>query len=567
MSLTNAMLVGFTGITSNTTAVDTVGNNLANLNTTGFKGQRTLFESLLYQTISEGEAPSAETGGTLPNQIGMGAGIASIDRNFVQGGLNGTGFPSDLALEGEGFFILQQPSGEQVYTRDGSFRLDATNTLVATSGAAVQVFPADEEGAVDTGTLSELVIPLGSASQAEATTNVRMEGRLDSVTEVASASAVVASEALLTSSGAAATATTALTSLVDVFGAPLFADGDALTIQARRGGITTQESTFVVDTAGSTLGDLAAHLETALGINTDPATGGTPGVTISDGTDWPAGSLVITSNLGEINAIEMDAGSITNTTGVTTSPFAFTTVAEAVGGGADTTTSFGAFDSLGNPVDVRLRFTMESRSNTGTTWRYYAESQADTDLSPVIGTGTITFDTNGQFVGATGTQLSIDRTDSGAVTPLTFDLDFGNLTGLASMDGSSEVSMADQDGVPSGVMTAYQVDADGTVRGMYSNQQEQVLGQIALATFVNNSGLIAESENTFVAGSNSGDPTIAAPQTGIAGVIRSGMLEQSNVEIAREFINLITASTAISASGRVVRASDDLLQELLLLAR
>ena len=150
MSLTNAMLVGFTGISSNTTAVDTVGNNLANLNTTAFKGQRTLFETLLYQTVDEGEAPTGNTGGTLPHQIGYGSGVASLQRNFVQGGLSSTGFPSDLAIEGNGFFILEQPNGQQVYTRDGSFRLDATNTLVSANGATMQVFAADEAGASST---------------------------------------------------------------------------------------------------------------------------------------------------------------------------------------------------------------------------------------------------------------------------------------------------------------------------------------------------------------------------------------------------------------------------------
>ena len=567
MSLTNAMLVGFTGITSNTTAVDTVGNNLANLNTTAFKGQRTIFESLLYRTVTEGEGPTAETGGTLPHQIGMGSGVAAIDRNFVQGGLDGTGYPSDLGIEGGGFFVLDATGGGQVYTRDGSFRLDATNTLVSTNGAHLQVFAADADGNIDPATLSNLVIPLGTASQAVSTTAVQMEGRLDSGTEIASAAAVVASAPLVTTAGAPATTTTQLTDLVDGFGVPLFATGDELGIEARVGGISTTAADFVVGTTGATVGDLASHLEASLGINTDPATGGTPGVTVSAGPEPPAGTLVITSNLGEINAIEMDAGSITNRTGSIPSPFTFTTVASASGGGTDATTSFDAFDSLGNPVDVRLRMAMESRSDAGTTWRFYAESQSDSDLTPVIGTGTITFDANGQFVGATGTNLSIDRTDSGAASPLAFDLDFSSLTGLASADGTSEVSMADQDGVPSGTMTAYAIDPEGVVTGLYSNQQEQVLGQVALATFANNGGLIAEGENVFVPGPNSGDAVILAPQTGSAGVIRSGMLEGSNVEIAREFVNLISASTGISAASRVVRASDDMLQELLLLAR
>jgi flagellar hook protein FlgE len=138
---------------------------------------------------------------------------------------------------------------------------------------------------------------------------------------------------------------------------------------------------------------------------------------------------------------------------------------------------------------------------------------------------------------------------------------------LVSSEGGSEVIMDSQDGRASGIMQGYRIDEDGTVTGLYSNQEERVLAQVALATFINNEGLIAQSENTFVQGPNSGPATIGAPQTGTAGAIASGSLEQANVEIAREFINLISYSTGISAASRVVRTADDLLQELLLLAR
>jgi len=559
------MLVGFTGIQSNSVSVDTVGDNLANLNTTAFKGQRTLFETLLYQTISEGQPPGPTTGGTLPRQIGSGSTVASIQRSFEQGGLEATAFQSDLGVEGDGFFILDRGDGQQLYTRDGAFRLDATQTLVSANGDALQVFPADDSGTIDASTLSNLVIPLGSASEAVATTGVILDGRLDSGTSVAAAGAVVVSQPLMTAAGAPATAATALADLVDENDLPVFAVGDEVAVRATRGGLTLPEVTFVVGTDGTTLGDFAAFLEAVWGINTDPATGGTPGVTLGDGTTAPAGALVVESNLGEINAITLDSVSILNRTGAVAAPFTFMTTQPAVGQGV--TTSFGVFDSLGNLVDVRLRLALESRSDAGTTWRFYAESFDDTDLSPVLGSGTITFDPNGQFLAATGTDLSVDRAAVGSVTPLAFTLDFARLTGLASVDGASELMMASQDGAPAGIMTGYSIDRDGVVVGAYSNQQIRVLGQVALALFANNEGLIARSENTFVPGVNSGDPEIVAPRTGRAGSTVSGALEQSNVEIAREFINLIAAQTGISSASRVVRVADELLQELLLLAR
>jgi len=565
MGLTGAMLTGFTGIKANSVGVEVVGDNLANLNTTAFKSQRTLFETLLYNTITEGEPPSATSGGTLPRQIGTGTGVSTIQRNFRQGNFESTGFQGDLAVEGEGFFILDRGNGQQVFTRDGAFHLDATQRLVSNNGMALQVFPADATGAITTGSLTDLVIPLGTESQAVPTSEVVMDGRLDPSTTIAGAGAVVASQPLVTSTGAPATAGTQLTDLVNAGAIPLFADGDELTINATKGGIAISESTFVVGVTGSTVGDLAAHLQDVLGINTDAATGGTPGVTVAAGPDPPAGSLVIASNFGQPNAVELDAGSITNRTGVITSPFTFATLSPASGEGV--TTSFGVYDSLGNLVDVRLRAVVESKSDTGTVWRFYAESTGDSDLSPVLGTGTMTFDANGQFVGATGTDLSIDRDGTGSATPLTLTMDFSGLVGLAGPDGESELIMASQNGAPVGIMTNYEIDRDGVVTAVYSNQQEQVLGQVALATFINDEGLVAQNDNLFLPGPNSGDATIVAPRTETAGSLIAGALEQSNVEIAREFIGLITYSTGISASSRVVRTAEQLLQELLLLAR
>ena len=141
-----------------------------------------------------------------------------------------------------------------------------------------------------------------------------MDGRLDPTTNISSAPGIIASQPMLTSSGTPATASTALTNLVDANQTPLFAQGDEIVIHASKGGLDIPESTFVVGTTGTTLGDLANHLSAVLGISTDPALGGTPGVRIADGPQPPAGSLVIESNNGEINAISMDSASITNAT-------------------------------------------------------------------------------------------------------------------------------------------------------------------------------------------------------------------------------------------------------------
>ena len=111
MGLTSAMLIGFTGIKTNQHSIDTIGNNIANLNTTAFKNQRALFETAFYRTLQGGTEPGDTTGGTNPVQTGYGSQLATIQRNFGQGNLQPTGVPTDLALQGNGFFVLNTAAG------------------------------------------------------------------------------------------------------------------------------------------------------------------------------------------------------------------------------------------------------------------------------------------------------------------------------------------------------------------------------------------------------------------------------------------------------------------------
>ncbi|MCK4658339.1 MAG: flagellar hook-basal body complex protein [Phycisphaerae bacterium] len=558
MGLTSAMLVGATGLHSNQFMIDTIGDNIANVNTTAFKSHRSLFETMFYRTLHPGSEPAENFGGTNPRQIGYGSGLGSLQQSFAQGSLQPTGVKSDLAIDGSGFFILTQPDDSQVYARDGAFELDQNNTLVSADGWSVKGYAADSDGTIIDGTLTDLTIPLGTRREAVATTEVTMDGNLDASSAEASTAAVLTSATLVTAGGNPATETTALTDLVDDLQVPLFATGDEVRIDGwEKGGVGLPTVEFVVGTDVTTLGDLASLIETRAGINTDSETGGAPGVTVVDG------SLVVTSNLGQANAVSMNASSIRNNTSGTL-PFAFTAT-PAVGEG-DTTSRL-VYDSLGNPVEVRLRVALESKSSSETVWRFHAESVDDTDVSPIVGTGTVTFDQNGQFVSAANTNIQIDRADTGAVTPIDITLDFSKMTGLATPGQGSTLLMSSDNGSPAGEMIDYAIDQSGIITGTYSNAQTEVLGQVALATFTNPEGLIAEGDNTFVTGINSGDALIGTAQTLGMGAVKSGNLEMSNVELTREFIGLITASTGFSAAGRVVRTADDLLQELLLLAR
>ncbi len=561
MGLTSAMLVGFTGIKSNQYTIDTVGDNVANVNTTAFKNQRALFETVHYTTIADGTAPNGPTqGGTNPRQTGLGSRLAALDRNFEPGSIEGTGSKSDVAIDGDGFLIVESPDNSQFYTRDGSLRLDAENKLVASNGYVVQGFAADSNGEIITGALSELAIPIGIESEAIATTVAEFDGNLDAGASLSTRGAESLTEPLLTAGGTASDST-ALTSIVDDEGVALFNDGDVIQLRnIQKGGIDLQDSSFVVGTDGSTLGDFATFLQNKMAIDTSLTTadGQTPGVTI-DAT----GALVVVSNAGEPNAISIDASDIRNETSGRL-PFAFSTT-PATGEGVST--AMIVFDSLGNPVEVRLRASMETRNESGTVWRFFVESTDDSDATPLLGTGTLTFDQDGQLVSSSGTEVMIDQTEAGSATPLTFTLDVENVTGLNFGNNASSLVLATQDGSPGGTLIDYQINQQGIIVGTFSNGRTQQYGQLALATFRNNAGLTAMNDNNYIVGVNSGDAQISAPQVQGAGSIASNSLELSNVDLSREFVNLITASTGFSAASRVVRSADDMLQELLLLAR
>jgi flagellar hook protein FlgE len=131
----------------------------------------------------------------------------------------------------------------------------------------------------------------------------------------------------------------------------------------------------------------------------------------------------------------------------------------------------------------------------------------------------------------------------------------------------STMVMTLQDGFEAGTLTSFNVGEDGVINGVFSNGLSRPLGQVALATFINSAGLVARTNNLYYVGSNSGQPLISAPMTMGAGRIQGATLELSNVDLTREFIGLVTASTGFSASGRVINTSNQLLNELLSIVR
>lgn len=577
MSSTTALFTGLSGLTANARNLDVIGNNIANANTTAFKSNRMLFSSTFSRTFSIGSVPGENTGGTNPGQIGLGVNVAGTQRDFSGGALATTGDSRDLAIEGNGFFIVRRASGDY-YTRAGAFRQNSENDLVNISGDRVRGYAVDSEFNIVEGQLVDLSIPVGELTLAEATRNVRFTGNLNANGSLPTRGSQIDLNALSLVSGPVggpggdALALDSLLTDVQDSSAPgiaLFTAGQSLSVTGvEKGNRTLPTNNFTIE-ATSTVQDWMDFLVSSLGISTDAGAnpdGTTPGITLDPST----GILSVFGNAGSVNDLDIEATDIRllNPDG-TFSTAPFTPDPKVQADGESVRTTFITYDSLGTAVPVDLSIVLDSRSDTGTRWRYFVESGDDTDIDLQVDTGLLDFDMFGRLSTATPIDINVDRAGTGAVSPMTvrlsFDSESGSITALS--DTNSTLAAVFQDGSPIGSLASFGVGTDGVITGAFTNGLTRTLGQVALAKFSNPEGLVDIGDNLFTAGPNSGTPVVTTPSTLGAGRVVSGALEQSNVDISEEFIQLILTSTGYSAASRVITTTDQLMQQLLVLGR
>ena len=176
-----SLFAGVSGLRNHQTRMDVIGNNIANVNTVAYKASRVTFAEAFAQLLQGASRPPGDLGGTNPIQIGLGSKIGSIDQNFSQGNLESTGLNTDLAIQGDGLFVLNDGS-RSFYTRAGNFQLDANGKLVSpANGFKVQGINADSSGNISTGSaITDIELPFGQKSPARATSSVTLTGNLDS---------------------------------------------------------------------------------------------------------------------------------------------------------------------------------------------------------------------------------------------------------------------------------------------------------------------------------------------------------------------------------------------------
>ena len=439
MSLFSNLRTSSSGLLVASTAMSVIGDNIANVNTIGFKRGHASFADSFPVDVSYVHGPIS---------IGTGAYIGKTTSEFSQGAIQISNNNLHLAISGNGFFTVAE-DGANYYTRNGEFYLDNDGYVVSPGSMRLQGYTAID-GAIQP-SIGDIRVQLGDISS-EATENITMTANLDadadySTTPVASMSLNGSTETI-----AEVTAASDFSSSVVVY--DTLGDRHEFTLAYEKTGINTWTAYVVTD--GGDVYDQSS------------------GATLTSGSAFKVASIDLTFDTD---------GSLTN--------FA--------------------------------------QTNTSAISPWNFEGADDMDFNFLLG-----LDASG------------NPTD-------------GDLSQLAS---SSTVTSIDQDGYSVGHLTSIQIQTDGTVRGVYDNGQDIVVGQVTVAIFDSTNGLERVGGNVYRATRIPGEPSFGVANQGGRGDIFGSSLEASNVDIEDEFVSMITAQRSYQANSRVLSATNELLREL-----
>ena len=411
-----SLYAGISGLSANATAMTVIGDNIANVSTTAFKGNRSHFANVL----------SSSLGSVSPTgNVGRGVEFWGTNARWTQGSLENSSNPTDLAINGKGFFMVQDGSGSNFYTRAGSFTFDKEGYLVNPDGLKLQGYQIDVDGNI--GAIESVYIPGERISAPSATTEFNFDLNLSAGAEV---------------------------------------------------GSTYTTSQTVYDSLGNAVPVTFTFTKTGNGA-------------------WSVGGTVpLTAGLA--NAV-------------------------TIGGAASMAITFNADGTMATPAapDKIVAITLTN--------------------------------------GAANLSMAWDMFSDG--TP---PVSHGDVTGFATDSGTT---FQYQDGYPAGTLRSISVDEQGVVTATYSNGEMTPMFQVALADFPSYDGLSKMGNNLYAASMASGQALPSTAGTGRLGNISPQSLEMSNVDLAEEFVKMITTQRAFQANSRVITTSDEILQELINIKR
>ena len=552
---------GVAGLKTHQIKMDVIGNNIANVNTVGYKSQSINFAELMYQTSQSASGPNATTGtaGTNAKQIGLGVKSAAISTAITQAGSSQTtGNPFDLQLKGDAFFIVSDGSN-RYFTRDGSFNVDAVGNLAMSSnGYNVMGWQVDPTtGQIKKDTVSPLTV-LSAENMTyppEATTRAYVSGIIDANdSDTTSEDGKIMNLNFFDNAGYSYTA--------------------KLSMKATgRNGEYSVEVSDILDSNGKSVMSRFPNLS--------------------------FGSSVKVANAQTLNVAQ---GYTVNSTSLTYDGYTL-----------DFSTLFQDDDMAANPNGKTAAEKQKMLANA------YGFSTYE-EFSKLYGTANSTdTDTLGKMLAAGSIDASIIDATTGALTiggkiiqggivkyndstkliesvngltnNFTLDLQFGNDVSIPNgpfatinidfspsnnynANGTSTIGAeaGDTKGVGAGrkvgKMSGVSIEGNGMIYAHYDNGQTKLLGQIAVAEFPNAAGLEKQGDNLYSATLNSGEfDGIGVDVTSSGGYISTGVLEMSNVDLSSEFTEMITTQRGFQANSRIITVSDTLLEELVNLKR
>ena len=614
-----SLFSGVAGLRTHQTKMDVIGNNIANVNTTGYKSQSVTFRDLMYQTTQAASGANAETGlgGINARQIGLGVTTAAINTAIAQqGSAQTTNNPFDIMISGDNFFVVSNGS-ENLFTRDGSFYVDGAGNLAMTStGYTVmgwQVDPATGTPKKDTVSALKVMEDSIMTYPPDGTSEGRVTGIVDrNDKNVHTTSGRIMNFEFYDNAGYLYTARfsihatstngryyIALDDIRDSTGASVGADvlgrtnfGSTMEVETSinynplngSGAAELSGDIKFQDATGTALGTQAINTEISVDATMDDFLEKVYGIKGNSTATPPIGKIKIDAE-GGLSVLEpADAkttfyapiagvdSEVTNK--VLTVKHADGTSVQLTPGGpyvpdagapAPSIADLAKYYGL-NVTDEKVKEIMVNDNGSITVTKKDVDKAAYLEFDP--GTGKFV------SVGGSGEGLiTLGLSGANGTSFKDINLDFSTCSNVNN-NGSSTISSAkgDSDGLGSGramgEMISLSVAQDGIITAAYDNGMSRCLGQIATAAFANPSGLEKVGDNLYQATRNSGDfDGIGTDITDGGGKMQSGVLEMSNVDLSQEFTEMITTQRGFQANSRIITVSDTMLEELTNLKR
>ena len=570
-----SLFSGVSGLQSHQVAMDIESNNIANVNTIGFKYSRANFSDLLAQTKSIATAPQGALGGKNPVQVGLGSTVSSSTRIFSQGSIQNSDKNTDVAIQGDGFFIISPDGGNTYkYTRAGDFKFDAGGNFVDNNGFIAQGWLRDKDtNKVDsTAPIQNITIAPGLTTPAHATQEIVLKANLNSGPTVKSYS-----PAYKIADGAT-DATDANGNVVPSgdLGVMFNANGEAFSLKDGQGvnidyGDGSGNHTYKYKQSNPGTGEFTTIKDLRDLIKNDANTASS-GVKVSvDKT----GKIIIDNSAGandlniKVSSTSDENKKFTNSMKALESSLpAGQTGSQSYSqafNAATHSSSIDVFDSLGSKHTVRTAFRKVSAHKWDTTITVPNPGTINTTDPKNEKRGSITFTSDGALSSYNPTNISFTA-GNGSKENQTINLSFGTANqfdGMTSFDSKSATSGISQDGFTGGDLVGIRIDQSGTLIGSFSNGHSFGLAQIGMAKFTNNEGLSTEGGNVYIQTANSGEPIIGTAASAGRGFIQSSALEASNVDLSRALTQLIIIQRGFQANGKTITTSDQLLQTLI----